>query len=61
MEEVEVLGIEAQVWFLESMEEEEGDHCPLSIVDNSSEVFPPLLVAWANWMLIGQWMISESA
>ena len=45
------------------MKEEDGDHRPLSIVDNSSEVFPPLLVAWANSsrMLIGQWMTSESA
>ena len=43
------------------MKEEEGNHRPLSIVDNSSEVFPPLLVAWARRMLIGQRMISKSA
>ena len=59
VEEVEVLGIEDQVWFLESMKAEEAVQRILSIVDKRGG-FPPFLVAWASRMLIGQWMITNS-
>ena len=53
------LALKIRVSAFESMKEEESVHRPLSIIE--SEVSPPLLVAWASRMLIGQWMITNSA
>ena len=53
------LALKIRVSAFESMKEEESVHRPSSIIE--SEVSPPLLVAWTSRMLIGQWMITNSA